>query len=97
VLIFGDPFDTGKDAVIVTVSRTSWPSGREHPVGIYTIRADGTTWTPVVDSSRNLLIGACTGFAAAVIATIAVLRRPPWPEMTEPVMIALAQTRDPQK
>jgi hypothetical protein len=97
VLIFGEPFDTGNGTVIVTVSRTILLSRCEHPVGIYTIRADGTTWTPVVDSGRNLLIGACTGFAAAVIATIAVLRSPPWPEMTESVMIALAQARHSQK
>ena len=48
---------------------------------------------PAVDSGRIAIIGACTGFAAAVIATIAVLRRPPWPQMTEAVMIALSKER----
>ena len=62
-------------------------------MGIYTVSAEGATWTPAVDASRHALIGVCTGFAAAVIGTIAVLRRPPWPEMTERVMTALAQAR----
>jgi hypothetical protein len=30
---------------------------------------------------------------AALISTIAVLRRPPWPEMTERTMLALAEVR----
>lgn len=50
-------------------------------------------WTPAVDASRVAMIGACTGFMAALLATVAVLRRPPWPDMTERVMRALAEAR----
>lgn len=87
MLVFGEPYEAGDGTVIVTVSR----KGRA--VGIYTVRAEGTTWTPAVDSSRYMVIGVCTGFVAAVIGTLAILRRPPWPEMTERVMIALAEAR----
>jgi hypothetical protein len=93
VLIFGEPYEAGNDTVIVTVVRKGWRTDSEHPVGIYTIRADSTTWTPAVDTSRHAVIGVCTGFVAAAIAVTALLRRPPWPDMTERVMIALAQGR----
>ncbi|GAF45467.1 hypothetical protein [Rhodococcus wratislaviensis] len=49
--------------------------------------------TRPVDTSQHALIGVCTGFAAAVISTIAVLGLPPWPEMTERVMTAIAEAR----
>lgn len=80
--------------MIITVSRTGWRSGVANPVGIYTVRADGTVWTPAVDVSLHTLIGVCTGLLAAVIGVSAVLRRPPWPEMTEKVMVALAHRQD---
>ncbi|GAF51517.1 hypothetical protein [Rhodococcus wratislaviensis] len=93
MLVFGEPYEATNGTGIVTVSNKSWGHRPEHPVGIYTINAENTMWTPAVDTSRHTLIGVCTGFAAAVIGTIAVLRRPPWPEMTERVMTALAQAR----
>ncbi|WP_235916691.1 hypothetical protein [Antrihabitans cavernicola] len=75
------------------MSRTSWGGRADRPVGMYTIRDDSTTWTPAIDINRVALIGACTGFVAAALSTAAVLRRPPWPEMTERTMIAIAQAR----
>ncbi|MDH6677282.1 hypothetical protein M2284_001480 [Rhodococcus sp. LBL1] len=91
MLVFGEPYQVSDDVTIVTVSRKGWGHRPECPVGIYTITADGTTWTPAVDTSWHTLIGVCTGFAAAVIGSLAVLRRPPWPELTERVMARQAE------
>jgi hypothetical protein len=90
LLIFDDPYEASDGTVIITVSRTGWRDGPGHPVGVYTIHAGSTTWTPADDASRHKLIGVCTGFLAAVIGVLAILRRPPWPEMTEKVMLSLA-------
>ena len=94
MLIFGEPYEASSGAVIITVSRQGWRTGVQHPVGIYTVTGDGTVWTPTVDTGRVALIGVCTGFVAATISTLAVLHRPPWPEMTERVMVALAAARN---
>jgi hypothetical protein len=93
LLIFSEPYEANDGTVVVTVARTGWRDGPGHPVGVYTIHAGNVTWTPAVDVSRHRLIGACTGLLAAVIGVLAVLRKPPWPEMTEKVMVALAQNR----
>ncbi len=93
MLIFNEPYEAGDGTVIVTVSRMGWWDRPGHPVGVYTIHAGTTTWTPAVDVSRHRLIGACTGLLAAVIGVLAVLLRPPWPEMTERVMVSLANSR----
>ncbi|HEV3359483.1 MAG TPA: hypothetical protein VG247_21975 [Pseudonocardiaceae bacterium] len=93
MLSFGEPYEMANGTVIVTVSRKGWGKRPERPLGLYTIRADGTTWTPAAETGRPMTILACAGFLAAALSTAAVLRRPPWPEMTERVMTALAQTR----
>jgi hypothetical protein len=54
-------------------------SGRA--VGIYTVTAQSVTWTPAVDGSRALL------------GTAAVLRRPPWPDLTERAMAAISEAK----
>jgi hypothetical protein len=93
MLVFGEPYEASNGSVIVTVSRGGWCGFPERAIGIYTVTAAGTTWTPAVDASRHALIGVCTRLLAALISTIAVLRRPPWPEMTERTMLALAEVR----
>jgi hypothetical protein len=95
LLIFGEPYEASDGTVIFTVARTGWRDRPGHPVGVYAIHAGTTTWTPAVDASRHRLIGVCTGLLAAVIGVLAVLRRPPWPEMTEKVMVSLAHSRPP--
>lgn len=93
MLIFGEPYEVNDGTVIVTVTRTGWWDRPGHPVGIYAIHAGSATWTPAVDVGRHRLIGVCTGLLAAVLGALAVLRRPPWPELTDKVMVSLAQSR----
>jgi hypothetical protein len=93
LLIFGEPYEANDGTVIVTVTRTGWWDRPGHPVGVYAIHAGNATWTPAVDASRHRLIGVCTGLLAGVLGVLAVLRRPPWPELTEKVMVSLAQSR----
>lgn len=45
------------------------------------MRDDQVTWHAAVDHERIALIGVATGFFAAVLGTIAVIRRPPWPDL----------------
>jgi hypothetical protein len=92
MLIFSEPYQASDGTVVVTVSRTGWRNHSGHAIGIYTIHAGTTTWTPAIDASRHRLIGVCTGLLAAVIGVLAVLRRPPWPELTEQVMVSLANS-----
>lgn len=87
-MIFSEPFEASNGTVIITVSSSS---GRA--VGIYTVTAQSVTWTPAVDGSRVALIAVCTGFVAALLGTAAVLRRPPWPDLTERAMGAISEAK----
>ncbi|WP_020662716.1 hypothetical protein [Amycolatopsis benzoatilytica] len=93
MLAFGEPYETGDGTVLVTVTRAGRRGGQGRPVGLYTVTADGVTWTPAVDQHRIAMIGVCTGFVAAALATFAVARRPPWPALTEPVMKRFAEAK----
>lgn len=51
------------------------------PVGVYVLRGGETKWEPAVDATAIALVGALTGLAAATLATLAMVRRPPWPDL----------------
>ena len=51
------------------------------PVGVFVIKDGEATWVPAVDSTRIALVGALTGLVAATLATLAMVRRPPWPDL----------------
>ncbi|WP_306307552.1 hypothetical protein [Nocardia tenerifensis] len=51
------------------------------------------TWETAVDVNRLALFGEFIGFAAAVIATLTVFRRPPWPDLSAAGMEALRKLK----
>nr|WP_296775252.1 hypothetical protein [Rhodococcus sp. (in: high G+C Gram-positive bacteria)] len=77
VHLFGQPYESSDGTTIITVTRMR---GRPAPVGIFVVRDGTATWTPAVDVTSIARFGEFIGLAAAVIGTLAVLRRPPWPD-----------------
>lgn len=79
-LVYGEPLAIEDGVTVVPVSRTR--GGTSVPVGVFVLKNGEATWTPAVDANRIAQVGVWTGFAAAVISCIAVLRKPPWPTTT---------------
>ena len=85
-LVYGEPHQTPDGATIITAARVS-ASGPERsevtatPLGVMVIRGDKAKWVAAVDANRIALVGVVTGLLSAVIASLAVLRRPPWPDL----------------
>ncbi|QIS10334.1 hypothetical protein [Nocardia arthritidis] len=81
-LVYGEPYETDDGTTIITVAR---PGGLFRPVarpaGIFVIREGKTRWVPAADSHRLGLIAIVGGLLPAIIAAVAVLRRPPWPDL----------------
>lgn len=71
--VYGEPYQTPDGATVIPVVK---------PRGVFVIRGDRASWVPAVDGNRIALIGVITGLLAAVIASLAVLRQPPWPRIT---------------
>jgi uncharacterized spore protein YtfJ len=76
--VYGEPIHVD-GATVIPVARIR--GGSATPIGVFVICGDNVAWTAAVDQNRIALFGVITGLASAVIATLAVLRRPPWPDI----------------
>ncbi|MEG8181831.1 hypothetical protein GZH49_25370 [Nocardia terpenica] len=82
-MIYGAPHETADGSTIITVARPGGllrPGGQ--PLGIFVVRDGAAMWQPAFDATRIATLGVLTGLLSAVIATLAVLRRPPWPDVS---------------
>jgi hypothetical protein len=79
--VYSEPYETADGTTIITVTRFRLISGAAAPVGVFVIHGGKVRWEPASDATRIVLLAEFTGLAAAVIATLAMLRRPPWPDM----------------
>lgn len=82
-LVYGTPQETPDGSVIVTVARVRGilrPAAR--PVGVYVVKDGQATWTPAVDANRIALFGQTIGLVSATLALLAIVRRPPWPDLS---------------
>ena len=91
--VYGEPYQTPDGATVITVAKVR-SKGKRHagdggedvtaaPMGVFVVRGDQTHWVAAVDMNRMALIGVLTGLVAAVIGSLAVLRRPPWPDLSD--------------
>jgi hypothetical protein len=78
--VYGEPYRTADGATVIPVSKVG--AGSSAPVGVFVIKGDSAQWIAAVDVYPLALIGVVTGLLAAVLGSLAVLRRPPWPDLS---------------
>jgi hypothetical protein len=89
--VYGQPYVTADGATVVPVAKvrgrtkTGAPEPdlrlTAKPAGVFVIKNGVATWVPAVDSTRIALMGELIGLVAATFATLAMVRRPPWPDL----------------
>ncbi len=89
--VYGQPYETVDGVTIVPVARVRGKAKpgtddaglriNANPVGVFVIKDGEASWVPAVDSTRIALMGALTGLVSATLATLAMVRRPPWPDL----------------
>ncbi|SEP51503.1 hypothetical protein [Amycolatopsis saalfeldensis] len=90
--VFGEPIESPDGGLVIPVVRvTGVRGGAPSPVGVFVIHGGKAQWEPAVDANRLALLGAVIGLASAVISTLAVLRRPPWPDLSVEGLAQLAK------
>jgi hypothetical protein len=82
--VYGPPQQTADGSTVITVSRVRSRGGSVSagPVGVFVIHDGKPTWEPAVDAGRIALIGVLAGLVAAAFATAAMIKRPPWPDIS---------------
>lgn len=74
--VFGQPYQTADGTTIVPVSRS-----RGGALGVFVVKDGTSKWEPAVDATRIALMGILVGLVASVLAGVAMVRRPPWPDL----------------
>ena len=84
-MVYGEPHQTPVGSTVITAARVhvgdNGAAVSATPLGVMVIRGDRARWVAAVDANRIALMGVLTGMLAAVIGSLAVLRRPPWPDL----------------
>jgi hypothetical protein len=78
--VYGEPYRTADGGTVITAAKVR--DGAATPMGVFVVHAGKARWVPAVDKNRIAMIGAITGLISAVLASVAVLRRPPWPDLS---------------
>jgi hypothetical protein len=78
--VYGEPYRTADGGTVITVAKVR--AGTATPVGMFVVHGGKVRWVPAIDANRIALIGVITGLIAAVLTCLAMLRRPPWPDLS---------------
>jgi hypothetical protein len=78
--VYGEPYRTADGGTVITVAKVR--AGNATPVGAFVLHGGTARWVPAIDKNRIALIGVITGLISAVLASLALLRRPPWPDLS---------------
>jgi hypothetical protein len=89
--VFGQPYETADGTTVVPVAKVRTPSKPgvgdsrfalgAKPLGIFVVKDGTASFVPAVDASRIAMMGILVGLVSAGLAGVAMVRRPPWPDL----------------
>ncbi|WP_326546564.1 hypothetical protein QGN32_23590 [Mycolicibacterium sp. ND9-15] len=88
--VYGQPYETADGTTVIPVAvvrgrarRGGEPNVRvmTRPAGVFVIKGGEAVWRPAVDATRIALAGMLVGLVSAALAGVAMVRRPPWPDL----------------
>jgi hypothetical protein len=75
--VFGEAYQTADGATVIPVTDV----GGAKAAGVFVIKDGNASWVPAVDAQRVAVMGILVGLVSAALAGIAMVRRPPWPDL----------------
>ena len=89
--VFGEVYETADGATVIPVTDVRGASKpgvghgrsavRARPAGVFVIKDGKGAWVPAVDAGRIAMMGILVGLVSAALAGVAMVRRPPWPDL----------------
>ncbi|WP_078325099.1 hypothetical protein [Mycobacteroides salmoniphilum] len=92
-IVYGEPYTTADGTMVITVAkvrtRGSGADGepletRARPLGVFVVKDGNAQWQPSFNADLASTLGILTGLISAVLGLAAIIRRPPWPDLTLP-------------
>jgi hypothetical protein len=74
--VYGQPYQTADGTTIIPVARV-----RGGALGVFVVKDGTSKWEPAVDATRIAMMGILVGLVSAALAGLAMVRRPPWPDL----------------
>ena len=78
--VFGEAYTTADGTTVIPVTNVRGASSAK-PAGAFVIKDGKAAWVPAVDAGRVAMMGILVGLVSAALAGIAMVRRPPWPDL----------------
>ena len=86
--VYGEPYETADGTTIVPVAKLRRRSGDDprnqlsaKPLGIFVIKDGKGSFVPAADATKIAMMGILVGLVSATLAGVAMVRRPPWPDL----------------
>jgi hypothetical protein len=89
--VYGQPFETADGTTVIPAAKLrgrSAPGADDSrirlsakPIGIFVIKDGKAAFVPSADATRIATMGILVGLVAAALAGVAMVRRPPWPDL----------------
>ncbi len=77
--VYGEPYETADGATVITVAKVR--GTRAKPIGVFVVKDGNVRWSAAVDGERVAMMGIFVGLVSATLAGVAMVRRPPWPDL----------------
>jgi hypothetical protein len=89
--VFGEVFETADGTTVIAATNVGGASKRASsdgrfalsakPAGVFVVKDGKASWVPAVDAGRIAMMGILVGLVSAALAGMAMVRRPPWPDL----------------
>jgi hypothetical protein len=89
--VFGGVYETADGTTVIPVTNVRGASKpgagesrfalRAKPAGVFVVKDGKAAWVPAIDGGRVAMMGILVGLVSATLAGVAMVRRPPWPDL----------------
>ena len=77
--VHGEPYETADGTTVIPVAKVR--GLRANSVGVFVVKDGNASWEPAVDVTRVAVLGVLVGLVGTAFSTLAMVRRPPWPDL----------------
>jgi len=88
--VYGQPFETADGTTVIPAAKLRGRGAgaddsrirlSAKPIGVFVIKDGKAEFVPSVDATRIATMGVLVGLVSAALAGVAMVRRPPWPDL----------------